>query len=522
MSKSTHTMKRRAALVACVGLFSCGDRGFEPLPTAAPTATPTPARVERPEFVVAVLGAPDPEALHRHARDELGWRGLLVGRTWAASCAGLLGLPITAAEHVDLAQPLRVVLLESGPRLGFAIAVPLRNPGALLAVSTAGESAPFLRRTEGALDVLTRRRPGGGPAVGVARNHLVVAGTDADLARAYPYVTQAAWDVEGSTPAALVAGSVRVDVLAPRLAELARAHAAALPVDAASTLAAIDLAARGAVRVDKAPGGLSATLDLGRWRDPARPPLEAGPVERLLDLPAETDGGLLVFQPAAARAESARRGQAWLSQAFLGAGAEPVGDALEKLARARGAGLVLGLERPSSGSVVYALAPLAEPRLAQEGLRDLERTLGGEVVSRALAERGLAIAARATVLERVGDVTRVTVTRAGDAGASAGALFRLDGERLVMGAGRDASEALRRALRASGEPALADGGPARALTSLVGPQVLGALFADVPAWVGGAEAPEGRAALVAALRERDGTLELVVASHGAALSALFR
>jgi hypothetical protein len=261
-----------------------------------------------------------------------------------------------------------------------------------------------------------------------------------------------------------------------------------------------------------------AEADLGAVA-PASSTMESGGVARLFELPADVHVGAVLFAGAAPRSAAANAGATWLGARTLLPNPEAVGAALREVAEARGDSLVLGYERSPTGPMIYGTSDVRDDDRAKAGLAALVKALGAKDVKAALAGRGLDLTAASTVIERVGDVTRVRLTR-GDEIVSV-ALVRQTRGKLAFAAGPDGTGALRKLIeddvtRLGSVPA------ARAVADLAGPDAMLALVADVAALSPAPRGEEERRIWVAGALVRSGDKVLLRAAvEPSALSRLY-
>jgi hypothetical protein len=437
----------------------------------------------------------------------------------------LVGLPIATAEHVEIDGTIRGVMTRGEKGAGYALAIPLHNPGALLAVATAGEASPFRRRADGAWDHLVPVRDDGMTiARALISNHLVVASSAEVLADVGAFIAQTTPSgfpgsgepkPTGAT-AATVRGTVRAAALKPWLTSAAERIGAAVPFDVAM-LSPARVSDEIPFRVTVGPTVLSAALDLGPMQDGGDAPLEPGAFARLLELPAETELGLVLYQPENARASSARAGSSWLGAGLLAGAAAQLTPAFEEVAHARGPGLALGYRRGGSGRMMFGVADLADETRAKKGLSALVKGLEDKSTTEALSSRGFAVSASNTVLERVGDVTRVRVSRGDETTATI--VLRIENDRLVFASGADAPAGL---AAMSGEgPRLGTLAEMAPIGAGIGDPVLAAGILDTTALASDpARPPASRAFAAAALVRTDRGVELRVVAGPGALAPL--
>ncbi len=518
--RSVRTTSQFAAALA-FALVACGPSGTDPAPSAQPSVSVAP--VPRPASVEATILADDLPRLHDDLKTRHGLGAYLLGKSWAGTVVSLVGLPIATAEHVALEGTIRGVMTrgEKGP--GYAFAIPLHNPGALLAVATAGDASPFRRRAEGGWDHLVPvRNDGATIARALISNHLVVASSAEVLADVGAFIAQTSPSgfpgtgeakPTGAT-AASVRGTVRSAALKPWVTSAADRVGASVPFDLAM-LSAARLSDEIPFRVTVGPTTLDAVLELGPLQDGAAAPLEPGPFARLLELPAETELGLMLYQPESARAAAARAGSSWLGAGLLAGAATQLTPAFEEVAHARGPGLALGYRRGGTGRMMFGVSDLADEARAKKGLHALIKGLEDKSVTAALASRGFTVSASDTVLERIGDVTRVRVSRGDETTASI--VLRIQKGRLVFASGADAPAGL---AAMSGEGprlgALAEVAP---IGAAIGESVLAAAILDTTVLASEpARAPAPRGFAAAALVPTDRRVELRLVIGAGALA----
>jgi hypothetical protein len=476
---------------------------------------------------------PDVQQVHDQLRDAAAVGPLLLGRSWAASVVGLAGLPIRAAEYVDEAGAARLAVVERTDGAGVIAAVPLRNADALLAVSTAGERAPFRvhRDAAGPFDLLVRTDGrSDAPALAVAGNYLLIADRAASITEAGRFLSQPGAPPELDAASCRQSGAhargvVRWSSLRRGLtASLERLPGIAALVDVPSSTASFEPPAETDVSVRLVDGAIVADVDLGPSSVLAPLELEPGPIGRLLEMPADAQAGAVLFQSAAGRKQAAQRGAASLGRLF-GADARRLAGALDDLAAARGAEVLVGLERGVEGPMFYGSASIRDRDEAASALGRVTKSIAEESFRSSLAARGIDVSASETVLERIGDVTRIRVRPKSGAAPGVGfdAALRLESDRLVFASGEEAAGALRKVLAGGASARLAGVGPVREVARRVGEEVLAALFVDPKRLVASrppTDAQESRSVVVAALGARGGRGHLVAAADAAAAATL--
>ena len=436
----------------------------------------------RPAAAAAHVVVDDAASLHAALKSDARLGAYLPGRSWGASAVVWAGLPITAAEHVDLAGQIRGAIAIRPEGLGYAVAFPLQNQGALLAVVTAGQSARFRRRSVDGADHLVPAQGEDGKQRALLRGYLVVAGSTADLAELGPFLVQAR--VEAAAPAdperaAAPMATVALDRSAALrgLEALRDRTKRTLPWDSLGLRLPITWSETTAIRLDADAGVLSLTASLGTVEKGAAP--ATGRPSRLLDLPSTTEIGLALFLDQASRSEAAAAGADALARGPLGPGAaRPIGAALAQIAEARGDSLLLGYERGTTGPLLSGSADIRDAERAKEGLAALVAALQDESLEAGLRAHGLALKAEETVLERVGEVVRARLRKDDEIVSSV--LARLHRGELTFCSGADSAEGLRRLLTED-SPRLRAVPSLGRLASLVGQEAIAAAVLDAAA-----------------------------------------
>ncbi|NUO50930.1 MAG: hypothetical protein HOV80_18915 [Polyangiaceae bacterium] len=512
------TTSQFAAALA-FALVACGPSGTEPAPSAQPSAVVAP--VPRPASVVATVLVDDLPRLHDDLKTRHGLGPYLLGKSWAGTVVALVGLPIATAEHVELEGTIRGVMTRGEKGDGYAFAIPLHNPGALLAVATAGDASPFRRRAEGGWDHLVPVRDDGLPFTrALISNHLVVASSPEVLTDVGAFLAQTAPSGfpgtgeprQAGVTAPSVRGTIQSAALRPWLTSAAARVGAAVPFDLAM-LSPAKLSDEIPFRLMVDVTSVRAVFELGPPEDAATSPLEPGALSRLLELPAETELGVVLYQPEHARASSARAGSSWLGAGLLAGATAQLTPAFEEVAHARGPGLALGYQRAGTGRMMFGTADVSDEARAKKGLTALAKGLEDKSVTAALKSVGLAVSASDTVLERVGDVTRVRVSRGDETTASI--VFRIEKGRLAFASGADAPAGL--AAMSGDGPRLAALGEIAPLAAAIGESVLAAAIVDTSALASdpGRAPPSRGFAALALVRGQRGVELRMVAGPGA-------
>ena len=230
---------------------------------------------------------------------------------------------------------------------------------------------------------------------------------------------------------------------------------------------------------------------------------------------ADAHVGVALFPGDASRVSAASAGASWLAKRPLLPNAEAIGAALREVAEARGEAVLFGYERSSTGPMLYGAVDVRDDERAKAGLAALVKALEAKEVSTALGARGLVLKAGPTVIERLGDVTRVRLSR--DEETVSATLVRQTNGKLSFASGLDASSALRKVI-APEDGALGALPGVRALVDLTGPEVFGAALADVGALAPGPRGgDERRIWVAAAVRVTGGRVVLRAVAEPAAL-----
>lgn len=475
----------------------------------------------RPEGVIAAGALAQPGRLHEVVATLYGDAGGLPA-SYRASVMLAADLPLTAASAVDEDAPLRLLAwAASAEEVALLAAAPLRAADALLAQVTSGAGARHRTRRDDAarLDWIEPSEPSAPRErhVAVAQNHLVVGSS----ARAVEVC--AAYLAHPPAPELQPgASALRLWLAREALARLARGAGGELSrvagVAQLLSLLASDEAVQRLAQAREA--SLAADLDRDaltlRLELALAPTAEAecalGPASELGEVHAQASLALASFAREPARISGAARAASWLGEGALVPRDRigPVGSALDRIARARGAGTRLAVELSEIGWLAYGSAELTDPELAEAALAELREALS----SKAEAGARLQLVASEAVIENLGGALRLRLVPAGDgAKPVATILARVQGRRLWLATGPDPSYALRRALRDStDDPPLSARAELAGLVGRVEASASGFFFADLAA-LRGQRSP---APLVASLQScADPTVLRVAASHGA-------
>jgi hypothetical protein len=510
-----------ALVVAVSACFGCDEPDAARQVTSAPVPS---APIARPSAVRGTAVVSRPATLQRELADRFALDVPGLSRSFGVTVTDFSGLPLLAADNVDEAGPLRVAFVAGPERTEVVVAVPLRAPDRLLLAATGGEGARFRAVRRGSVDFLEPTRPAPGRALAVATNHLVVGESAAAVASVAEFlgdpasVTFAAGRDDGPR----VRGELPLDVLARLAAPLAAATTwlslAPLPDGLAESLAPT-----GPVTFDAELDDAGIRCELGGSTARASELFEVGPIDALLDLPADSQLALTVFLTKQARTADAGSAEGVLSGVVGADAAGRLRTGLEKLADARGARTALAFESGTRGPMMYGTLALSDAASAEAAVADVVKALdaGDEPALEGKAK----ITAKKTVIERVGDAYRVRVVTA--EGAASTIALRFENDRLLVAAAVDPDVALRK-LRGDGgsAPALRDVPAALAAARAVGAADASlVLFADperlsLSRPVG--DATEARSALVVAVTVDGRTITLRAFADSAAVRALAR
>jgi len=443
-------LRRRAfshVLFALVA--SCGSKDAS-LAASATASVPRAPRV-RPPAVVGTGVVAGAAGLHALLKETFGLGAFLVGRGLGASVTALTGIPLTAAEDVDDAAPIRLAAARVDDKDAWLVGIPLRAADHAIVAATGGASAPFRKETKDGVDRLV---PVGSPSsfeLAVASNHLVVASSARALEVAAAFVGDPA--STSFSPAAGDGPRVQIEV----------------PVDVAlRTFASWGGHALGTSplpeRLHRTLGGLTtlqatAFFDTQGIRLEARgalaedaAPFAKGPPTALLDLPADAEVAVSFHADAADRRADAASVATLLRGAADDATATRATAALVALADARGSETSLAFESRTRGPMVYGALSITDHDAAAKALDELmdafrdgppSATNAAPAAASAKtpsASPGPKISAKRTVIERIGDAYRLRVSIAGLASASL--VIRLEEARAVVAAALDADVAL--------------------------------------------------------------------------------
>lgn len=444
------------ALALSVSGYACGSDASKAAPTASSRGPVAP--VPEPSGLVATFVARDLDGLLGAARELLGARGgVLESRDTLARLVVDLGMPATTLDVFDGARPVVCAVAEdpASRRLSFAWAVDVKDPARLASLATFGADPSFAeQQVEGGVMLVPKRGQAAPLSIGSFGGRLIFA-SDADALRALgPFLSAASEEtasrggVSGYVDGGFLA-SLAVDLVGKRLAALPAA--ARLAIDVEPMVAPLRAAGRIplSLTISKERATLSMRVPFGEGAAPFG--LSRGPRASALVVPRGAQVAVTMFESASSRASSAE-GNATALGALLDSGdARAVGVALADLARARGDRTSLSFEIGPKGPALFGDLALVDPALAGRALGGLVDAIDAKTLRGKAREAGFKLAAKKTVLERVGDVVRVRVARlvtgapTGDPPPDVDLFLRVEGARLLLGAGYDGSGALERA-----------------------------------------------------------------------------
>lgn len=539
-------LTRRRALLSLGALATASaacstepDGTPAPASASASSAVPVLAPVPRPDGVRGVGVASDLQRVHELLKEVYGL-ALLTGKSWTSSAADLAGMPITASDTIDSGAAVRLALVAAEQGLfDVVVAVPLRDADRLIALVTAGASAPYrLRREEAtslawleptAVDVPSRW------SRAIARNHLIVASSIAALSAAGSFLAAPATDDFAPSPEPL---RVRLDGDAMRFVlEKLRGGVAPLVapfqlfqqlVETDATSRALSTATGLDARASISAASIALHLEIaGAGGDAA--PCEEGPVAALLAQSSDATVAVATFSSAVARKASATSAKTWLSGSGLSGGdREKIEAALGSLADARGAGTRLAVERSEMGWLAYGSVDLADPKAAKRGLDDLVEAFSDDKKDKSPPGPRLAMGKKA--YEVIGATYRLRVLvhdeKEKEPRTVAGMLLKPDGERLALATGPDLAYALTKALGRD-EGAAAAFSEHAGIASLVGsidPRAGFFLLADAGALMSSVSGPAAseKGYVVASVRACASPWTIRAAVEPPAARALFR
>ena len=475
LAPAARLLVRGAAIVVFVASAGCHDKRSNATERSAQPAPLPP--VDEPAGVGATLTIRDGGATWAHLRAIAGDRVGLAPSSLGGAVAIATGLPIGTSDLFSEHDPVVGALLEPGLLTpGRAVvAFHLRAADRVIALATQGQGAPFVARRDDATnaDLLepidTGNRGSKSPALAVFGNYLVVGSDEEALLELGPYATRNLTQEAPGTEAAVVR-------LHPGLLKLAspflRARVASLgdgPTSLLGKLALGDLVDRAAASnggtisfdVGDESAAVSCVLDRG---DMAPGLATKGPVRGLLDLPSTANVGILAFEPSEKRHAEETNIDAAVSSYLEAPDRDAFKEAFGMLTGARGDGFTLGFENGLLGQAFYGRIAIADRDKAERALGSLVDLSGRKSVADAFAKHDMAVSAKETVVEHVGDVVRVRVSAASDTKKDAPAnapgvvnlLGRMNGGALTLGSGADAVAALRSMLdgpRLASDPA---------------------------------------------------------------------
>lgn len=438
------------AITPCVIAGCSGGERQDAAPaasSAAPLPVPSP-----PADLAARVSFAAPREVMPALRAELGdavatWPG-----SFGSLVTGSTGLPITIAELVSDAVPIAVTILSSEGGIEAVAAIHVRSADRLATIATAGADALFraVPGEAGLVRLVPVRLAASGLRLAVLGNHLLVATSDGALERAGPFT-------ERAPPTTLGSGELVAMMHGPATPDLVRrAVARAVAASPGPTLAPLGLSSSG-----KLPGSIDAllgaleggrttvTIDdhvlrvtvtagdslIGRFSTAAAATSSA---TGWLSLPRDASVALLFHAGGAGSDPIAPSDDLASSLGVKGARREAVAAAMTSLDRARAPSVVVAAGLAPGGPALWFRAPLADERAADAALVALVKAFG----DKSQKERPSATA-RATVVERVGDVVRVRVRAAGpDDRPAVDVILRREGDLLLGVTGLDAIGAI--------------------------------------------------------------------------------
>ena len=497
-------------------------------------ATSTEAPVPEPAHLVATV-------IMRHPRRVFELAGALLGDKAAtillearpALLALRAGLPASVLDSIADDEPVVGVVLKSDAGLEGAAAFRLVDSTQLLARLSHGNAPPFRAEHDpiSGGDVLVAERREGGASLGLFGRHLVVATTREALLAVGPYLDRnlglraaslSSVTSEGDADIELeVEASAIRDFLAPRL-----------PASAPALSKTIEPLLRMLEGHERVHVSMRATADLLSAAGSSRlapgialPRLSRGKTSSAFDAPRGVHASIAWFEDANARTESAE--SAIGSLPGLAVGATRLHSALLELAAARGDRSVLAFERGARGPALFGSIELGDGPRAEAALFEATDASNERQTRAALAEVGVSVVGKKTVLERVGDVARFRIgapvvphdpasTGPDDASPRVDLYARVERGRLFLGAGPDAIEALD---RARDDARLSDEPQVKAFVSRSPGTCSVALFVDIA----GLSSPRAARSFLVGSLQLDGearTISWNVEADGPAIRAL--
>jgi len=505
LAPAARLLVRGAALVVFVASAGCHDKRSN---ATEPSVQPAPLPpIDEPAGIGATLAIRDGGATWAHVRALAGDHIGLAPSSLGGAVALATGLPIGTSDLFSEHDPVVGALLEPGLLTpGRAVvAFHLRAADRVIALATRGQGAPFVARRDDAtnadlLEPIDTVNGGAkkSPALGVFGNYLVVGSDEEALLELGPYATRNLAQEAPGTEAAVVR-------LRPGLLKLAspflRARVASLgdgPTSLLGKLALGDLVERAATS-----NGGTISFDVGDESAAVRCVLDRadaasgtgtkGPVRGLLELPSTAHVGILAFEPSEKRHVEESDIDAAVSGYLEPPDRDAFKEAFGMLTGARGDGFTLGFENGLLGQAFYGRIAIADRDKAERALGSLVDLSAKKSVADAFAKHDMAVSAKETVVERVGDVVRVRVSATSDAKKDAPAnapgvvnlLGRMNGGALTLGSGADAVAALRLMLDG---PSLASDPAAEALVGRLPTDACIGIIADPARMLHGATA----------------------------------
>jgi hypothetical protein len=513
--------------VAADALVGCSSDAPAPAPSSGPAPLP---RAEVPTGVRGVCIVPNAAALFELASKSYDLP--LAGRSWPVFATNALGLPITASEAFDSQGPLRAALVEpNGSSPSPIVALPMRAPDRLIAVATLGEGAPFRVQKDEAVrgERLVQNEGSARFELAVVRNALVV-GPPGTLAHAADFMadpSQPLFASHGEEVRGFIAGTVLARLLGTVVELFSRPQRqllqASLPsaalTDAVAAVAEIPFQAAISASV------ASVRLTLPKTRELSAPlaSLTSGELGSLFAADRDASIAFTLSQTEADRVKGAE----WLANAlpWVGLASEPpsaIRDALVALARARGDGFQVAIERGPAGALAYGSCDLSDEEAGRRALAALTK---GAVTPTKDAIVSLRVVD--TRLTLIGEAVHLFVDR--DEKRLASLLMRIENRRLALATGKDSVVALKKAMRRraeDGPASLADLGVVKALLPALPPRASLFAFFDPARWLAD-ERPSGdpehdRSAMALAVQTSPEEAVVTLALEPAAARALAR
>lgn len=435
----------RVVLLLSAVALGAACKGNDAKPDAAAPAASALAPVPAPAALLADVFLPAPEATWQKARLVAGGAAMFLPTSLGGLVTTVLGLPITVAQEIDGAVPV-VGAIVDGPANApprTALGVHVKDGGRFIDQLTRGQDARFTSKPDAKAQMVLLEAKGakGEAALGVIGNYLLVARTADDLRDIGPYVARTLPskpapkdDVTIDAPEAALSGPLRARAKAvwARLKPSAEAKPTL-----AGTLLSVDQAFDEVVAVLGDASSARVTLDFEQGKVAVRGRLAAkaagGPAEKLasslaagdakplLSLPRDTLVALLVRESRDGRKEGAADRVDHIVKALGveldGKDRDAIVSAAAALATARGDWLSAGFRFGGTGPAAFVRGAVADQAAFEGAAKDLLALSKRAPLAKALDEHALAVSAKKTKLEKLGDVERVRfeVAKKGDA-----------------------------------------------------------------------------------------------------------